>query len=153
MVPFSHHVGELRAHYAGFFDPGFGYGREGEVKGTVGVLEVSQSVKLVFLADQSWNQGGASLSDDVPDMILRSMQQVRPHETINIYDGQPICLMEFFRNSSVPHCPYGSSNSLSPTFSCLSFRFEREQLSHAERAEACQILHGISACSASTSLT
>ena len=22
MVPFSHHVGELRAHYAGFFDPG-----------------------------------------------------------------------------------------------------------------------------------
>ena len=25
MVPFSHHVGELRAHYAGFFDPGFGY--------------------------------------------------------------------------------------------------------------------------------
>eukprot|EP00961_Rhodomonas_salina_P228888 3093659-Rhodomonas_salina.1 len=40
MVPFSHHVGELRAHYAGFFDPGFGYGREGELKGTVGVLEV-----------------------------------------------------------------------------------------------------------------
>ncbi len=27
--------------------------------------------------------------------------QVRPHETINIYDGQPICLMEFFRNSYV----------------------------------------------------
>lgn len=24
MVPFSQHVGELRAHYAGFFDPGFG---------------------------------------------------------------------------------------------------------------------------------
>ena len=52
MVPFSHHVGELRAHYAGFFDPGFGYGREGELKGAVGVLEV------------------------------------RPHETITIYDGQ-----------------------------------------------------------------
>lgn len=26
MIPFSHHIGELRAHYAGFFDPGFGYG-------------------------------------------------------------------------------------------------------------------------------
>ena len=51
-MPFSHHVGELRAHYAGFFDPGFGYGREGELKGAVGVLEV------------------------------------RPHETITIYDGQ-----------------------------------------------------------------
>lgn len=52
---------QLRAHYAGFFDPGFGYGLAGEIKGTVGVLEV------------------------------------RPHETITIYDGQPICLMEFFR--------------------------------------------------------
>jgi deoxycytidine triphosphate deaminase len=69
MVPFSHHVGELRAHYAGFFDPGFGYGRAGEVCGTIGVLEV------------------------------------RPHETISIYDGQPICLMEFFRNSSSPERP------------------------------------------------
>eukprot|EP00511_Aplanochytrium_stocchinoi_P002195 CAMPEP_0204833314 /NCGR_PEP_ID=MMETSP1346-20131115/16399_1 /ASSEMBLY_ACC=CAM_ASM_000771 /TAXON_ID=215587 /ORGANISM="Aplanochytrium stocchinoi, Strain GSBS06" /LENGTH=99 /DNA_ID=CAMNT_0051965747 /DNA_START=103 /DNA_END=399 /DNA_ORIENTATION=+ len=32
MVPFSQHVGELRAHYAGFFDPGFGYGDQGELK-------------------------------------------------------------------------------------------------------------------------
>ena len=71
MVPFSHNVGELRAHYAGFFDPGFGYGRSGEVRGTIGVLEV------------------------------------RPHETISIYDGQPICLMEFFRNSVCPEKPYG----------------------------------------------
>jgi dCTP deaminase len=71
MVPFSHHVGELRAHYAGFFDPGFGYGAAGEISGTVGVLEV------------------------------------RPHETINIYHGQPICLMEFFRNSHAPSKPYG----------------------------------------------
>jgi hypothetical protein len=39
-VPFSHHVGELRAHYAGFFDPGFGYGVGGELSGAVGVLEV-----------------------------------------------------------------------------------------------------------------
>lgn len=29
MVPFFHLVGELRAHYAGFFDPGFGWGRGG----------------------------------------------------------------------------------------------------------------------------
>lgn len=37
MVPFSHLVGELRAHYAGFFDPGFGYGKEGETRGTIGM--------------------------------------------------------------------------------------------------------------------
>ena len=39
-VPFSHHVGELRAHYAGFFDPGFGFGTNGDIKGSIGVLEV-----------------------------------------------------------------------------------------------------------------
>ena len=72
MVPFSHHVGELRAHYAGFFDPGFGFGSKGDLKGSIGVLEV------------------------------------RPHETINIYHGQPICLMEFFRNASPPKTPYGT---------------------------------------------
>ena len=75
MVPFSQHVGELRAHYAGFFDPGFGYGTKGEIKGTIGVLEV------------------------------------RPHETITIYDGQPICLMEFYRNSDVPRVPYGQAGN------------------------------------------
>jgi dCTP deaminase len=75
MVPFSQHVGELRAHYAGFFDPGFGYGLAGEIKGTVGVLEV------------------------------------RPHETITVCDGQPICMMEFFRNSKRPDKPYGSAGN------------------------------------------
>ena len=40
MTPFSHLVGELRAHYAGFFDPGFGFGADGALCGTVGVLEV-----------------------------------------------------------------------------------------------------------------
>lgn len=74
MVPFSQHVGELRAHYAGFFDPGFGYGAAGEIKGTIGVLEV------------------------------------RPHETITVYHGQPICLMQFFNNCSTPRAPYGHLN-------------------------------------------
>lgn len=40
MVEFDAGSGELRTHYAGFFDPGFGYGKEGEVKGTKAVLEV-----------------------------------------------------------------------------------------------------------------
>jgi dCTP deaminase len=75
MIPFSHHIGELRAHYAGFFDPGFGYGKNGSIKGTVGVLEV------------------------------------RPHETITIYDGQPICLIEFFNNVSEPEIVYGDAKN------------------------------------------
>lgn len=70
MIPFSHLVGELRAHYAGFFDPGFG-GKNG----AVGVLEI------------------------------------RPHETLTVYDGQPICQIEFFKNSKTPSIAYGDNGN------------------------------------------
>jgi len=39
MVPFDTSDGEFRIHYAGFFDPGFGYGAS-DIKGTRAVLEV-----------------------------------------------------------------------------------------------------------------
>lgn len=70
MVPFFHMVGELRAHYAGFFDPGWG-----AEKGAAGVLEI------------------------------------RPHETLTVYDGQPICLVEYFENDSIPQKLYGFSGN------------------------------------------
>jgi dCTP deaminase len=40
MVAYEETSGELRTHYAGFFDPGFGFSASGEVKGTVAVMEV-----------------------------------------------------------------------------------------------------------------
>ncbi len=40
MAAYDPTSGELRTHYAGFFDPGFGYGSQGQVKGTRAVLEV-----------------------------------------------------------------------------------------------------------------
>ncbi len=39
MVPYDPAMGEFRVHYAGFFDPGFGYG-SGELRGTRAILEV-----------------------------------------------------------------------------------------------------------------
>jgi len=39
MVPYDQSIGEFRVHYAGFFDPGFGYGLR-DVLGTLAVLEV-----------------------------------------------------------------------------------------------------------------
>ncbi|MFQ5585634.1 MAG: 2'-deoxycytidine 5'-triphosphate deaminase [Thermodesulfobacteriota bacterium] len=48
MVPYDPSVGEFRIHYAGFFDPGFGYG-DGEITGTHAVLEVrSHEVPFVL---------------------------------------------------------------------------------------------------------
>ncbi len=40
MLPYDVSKGEFRSHYAGFFDPGWGYGANGEVLGTPAVLEV-----------------------------------------------------------------------------------------------------------------
>jgi len=40
MMPYDVSKGEFRSHYAGFFDPGFGYGTNGETLGTPAVLEV-----------------------------------------------------------------------------------------------------------------
>lgn len=40
MLPYDMSAGEFRAHYAGFFDPGFGFGAAGELLGTPAVLEV-----------------------------------------------------------------------------------------------------------------
>lgn len=39
MLPYDQAMGEFRVHYAGFFDPGFGYGT-GELQGTRAILEV-----------------------------------------------------------------------------------------------------------------
>ncbi len=49
LVPFDPALGEFRIHYAGFFDPGFGYGGEA-VKGAAAVLEV-RSHDIPFLVD------------------------------------------------------------------------------------------------------
>lgn len=40
MVPYDPSKGEFRAHYAGFFDPGWGWGEDGTAPGAVAVLEV-----------------------------------------------------------------------------------------------------------------
>jgi len=48
MVPFDPLVGEFRVHYAGFFDPGFGYARAGG-RGARAVLEVrSREVPFIL---------------------------------------------------------------------------------------------------------
>ena len=48
MVPFDPLVGEFRVHYAGFFDPGFGYAGSGGL-GSRAVLEVrSREVPFIL---------------------------------------------------------------------------------------------------------
>jgi dCTP deaminase len=51
MVPYDPSIGEFRVHYAGFFDPGFGYGVNG-IKGTKAVLEVRSHEVPIVLEDR-----------------------------------------------------------------------------------------------------
>ncbi len=62
-------MGEFRIHYAGFFDPGFGYGLE-EGRGTRAVLEV-RSHEVPFVIEDGQTVGRLEYEHlmDVPDKI------------------------------------------------------------------------------------
>jgi dCTP deaminase len=51
LVPYDPSIGELRVHYAGFFDPGFGYGLS-DILGTKAVLEVRAHEVPVLIEDR-----------------------------------------------------------------------------------------------------
>jgi dCTP deaminase len=54
MLPYDLATQEFRVHYAGFFDPGFGYGTGGEIPGTRAVLEVRASQMPILLEDNQF---------------------------------------------------------------------------------------------------
>ncbi len=54
MLPYDLATQEFRVHYAGFFDPGFGYGRDGEIPGTRAVLEVRATEMPILLEDDQF---------------------------------------------------------------------------------------------------
>ena len=69
MMPFDPSVGEFRIHYAGFFDPGFGYG-DSNITGTRAVLEV-RAHEIPFVIEHGQVVGRLVYSRvlDVPDKI------------------------------------------------------------------------------------
>ena len=69
MVPYDPSVGEFRIHYAGFFDPGFGYGTD-DIKGTRAVLEV-RSHEVPFLLEDGQVVGRLVFKRlmDIPDIL------------------------------------------------------------------------------------
>ncbi len=75
MVEFDAGSGELRTHYAGFFDPGFGYGKSGKIKGTKAVLEVRPHDVPFIIED---------------GQILFKMKYERMVEAPNIWYGSEI---------------------------------------------------------------
>jgi dCTP deaminase len=54
MLPYDLATQEYRVHYAGFFDPGFGYGKDGEIPGTRAVLEARAYEMPILLEDDQF---------------------------------------------------------------------------------------------------
>jgi dCTP deaminase len=70
MVPFDSASGEFRVHYAGFFDPGFGY-KDGRAQGSKAVLEV-RSYGVSFMLEHGQIIGWLNyhrLASGPPDIV------------------------------------------------------------------------------------
>jgi dCTP deaminase len=94
MEPFDQSSGDFSVHYAGFFDPGFGYGAAGEIKGTRGVLEVRAHEVPILLEDrQIVGRLVYHRMADIPDILYG--QQIG-----SSYQKQGLALSKQFRVSA-----------------------------------------------------
>ncbi len=92
MVPFEVGSGELRTHYAGFFDPGFGYGVGGEIKGTKAVLEVrAHDVPFMIADGQTFCKLNFERMTSRPDKLYGT-------DIGSSYQGQGIKLSKQFKD-------------------------------------------------------
>jgi len=92
MVSIDPEIGEFRIHYAGFFDPGFGYGA-GDVRGTRAVLEV-RAHEVPFLVEHGQEVG---LLRYYP---LRSLpDKIYGTEIGSSYQSQGLALSKHFKKS------------------------------------------------------
>ncbi|HMA70088.1 MAG TPA: 2'-deoxycytidine 5'-triphosphate deaminase [Xanthobacteraceae bacterium] len=90
MVPFDPLVGEFRVHYAGFFDPGFGYAGAGG-RGSRAVLEV-RSREVPFIIEHSQIVGRL-----VYERMLARPDTLYGHGIGSNYQAQGLQLSKHFR--------------------------------------------------------
>ncbi|HWA88972.1 MAG TPA: 2'-deoxycytidine 5'-triphosphate deaminase [Rhizomicrobium sp.] len=92
MVPFDSASGEFRVHYAGFFDPGFGF-QDGRAQGSKAVLEV-RSYGVSFMLEHGQTVGWLSYSrlatGAPPDKLYGT-------GISSNYQGQGVRLAKYFK--------------------------------------------------------
>ena len=89
MVPFDPLVGEFRVHYAGFFDPGFGYAGAGG-KGARAVLEV-RSREVPFILEHGQIVGRLVYEK----MLARPDTLVRHRHRLELPGAEPEAVQAF----------------------------------------------------------
>jgi dCTP deaminase len=92
MVPFDPSDGEFRIHYAGFFDPGFGFG-SGDIKGTPAVLEV-RAHEVPFLMEHGQLVGRLNYMP-----LLSRPNKIYGTNIGSSYQHQALTLSKQFRKS------------------------------------------------------
>ena len=90
MVPFNPLVGEFRVHYAGFFDPGFGYSGAGG-EGSKAVLEV-RSHKVPFILED-----GQIIGRLIYEPLTEAPAQVYGQDIGSHYQAQGLKLSKHFK--------------------------------------------------------
>jgi dCTP deaminase len=96
MVALETSVGEFRIHYAGFFDPGFGFGLHDDIKGTRAVLEV-RAHEVPFQIEDGQAVGRLYYMHllAVPDKVYGS-------KIGSSYQGQALALSKQFKSTARP---------------------------------------------------
>ena len=90
MVAYDPSMGEFRIHYAGFFDPGFGYGSS-DVKGSHAVLEV-RSHEVPFLIED-----GQIVGRLIYERLLAHSDKIYGMGIGSSYQGQGLALSKQFK--------------------------------------------------------
>jgi dCTP deaminase len=101
MVPYDPSVGEFRIHYAGFFDPGFGYGSN-DLRGTRAVLEV-RSHEVPFLMED-----GQVVGRLIYERLLETPDKVYGKGIGSSYQSQGVALSKQFKPFRVHSAALGT---------------------------------------------
>jgi dCTP deaminase len=95
MVAYDPSVGEFRIHYAGFFDPGFGYGSD-DILGTRAVLEV-RSHEVPFLIED-----GQTVGRLIYERLLDKPTKIYGRGIGSSYQSQGLALSKQFKDFGKP---------------------------------------------------
>ncbi|OFV97848.1 MAG: 2'-deoxycytidine 5'-triphosphate deaminase [Acidobacteria bacterium RIFCSPLOWO2_02_FULL_60_20] len=93
MVAYDPSIGEFRIHYAGFFDPGFGYAVE-EGRGTTAVLEV-RSHEVPFVVED-----GQVVGRLIYERLLEPPEKIYGPKIGSSYQSQGLSLSKQFRRGA-----------------------------------------------------
>ena len=94
MTAYDPSSGELRTHYAGFFDPGFGFGENGNLRGVQPVLEV-RAHDVPFMVEH-----GQKVCTLTFEKMLQAPEKLYGAEIGSSYQGQGLILSKHFSTST-----------------------------------------------------